>query len=68
MRQPDPFGDENRSPLNPQPMNSYNSRTPSPGHAYQLEDNPYAAHSHNPYGEHLHMPSADRLASQPTVS
>jgi chitin synthase len=70
MRTPDPFGDENRSPLNPNPqhMNSYNARTPSPGQAYQLEDNPYAQHSHNPYGDRLHMPSADQLASQPTVS
>ncbi|KAJ5116189.1 Chitin synthase [Penicillium angulare] len=66
MRTPDPFGDENRSPMmNPSHMNSYNSRTPSPGRpldTYQLQDNPYA-----PQG-HLPMPSSDRLAEQPTYS
>lgn len=66
MPQPDPFGDDNRSPLmNPSHLTSYNNRTPSPGRPqdqYQLQDNPYG-----PSG-HLPMPSSDRLAEQPTVS
>ncbi|KAJ5115105.1 Chitin synthase [Penicillium alfredii] len=66
MPAPDPFGDENRSPMmNPQHLNSYNNRTPSPGRpldTYQLSDNPYG-----PTG-HLPMPSSDRLAEQPTYS
>lgn len=66
MPAPDPFGDENRTPMmNPSHLTSYNNRTPSPGRpldSYQLQDNPYA-----PSG-HLPMPSSDRLAEQPTVS